>query len=252
MTSDSKIMKNKHNFSDKNFSGKDPKGLENILEVSFKNQNLFQEALIHRSYLNEHPECSLKHNERLEFLGDSVLELLVSEYLYKEFQRPEGEMTNLRAALVNSETLGEIAKKLKIEDYLFLSKGEAKDTGRARTVLLANALEAIIGAIYLDKGLTEASRFIRKNILSALPDILKKEIIKDSKTQFQEISQERFRVTPRYEVLKEWGPDHAKRFLVGLYLNKTIMAQGQGFSKQEAEEAAARKALQALNSNTKL
>jgi len=245
-------MKNKNNFTGQSIFKKDLAGLEKILEVHFKNQSLLQEALIHRSYLNEHPECSLEHNERLEFLGDSVLELLVSEYLYKEFQRPEGEMTNIRAALVNSGALAEIAKKLKIEDYLFLSRGEAKDTGRARMVLLANALEAIIGAIYLDQGLARASRFVKKNVLSVLPNIIEKEIIKDPKTQFQEITQEKFRVTPRYEVLKEWGPDHAKRFLIGLYLNKTIVAQGQGFSKQEAEEAAARKALQALNSNDKL
>jgi len=245
-------MKNKNNFTGQSIFKKDLAGLEKILEVHFKNQSLLQEALIHRSYLNEHPECSLEHNERLEFLGDSVLELLVSEYLYKEFQRPEGEMTNIRAALVNSGALAEIAKKLKIEDYLFLSRGEAKDTGRARMVLLANALEAIIGAIYLDQGLARASRFVKKNVLSVLPNIIEKEIIKDPKTQFQEITQEKFRVTPRYEVIKEWGPDHAKRFLIGLYLNKTIVAQGQGFSKQEAEEAAARKALQALNSNDKL
>jgi len=243
MTSDSKIMKNKHNFSDKNFSGKDPKGLENILEVSFKNQNLFQEALIHRSYLNEHPECSLKHNERLEFLGDSVLELLVSEYLYKEFQRPEGEMTNLRAALVNSETLGEIAKKLKIEDYLFLSKGEAKDTGRARQYILANVFEACIGAIYIDQGYEAAKQFVAGQLFAKTDEIVRKRLWQDAKSRFQEMSQEHANVTPTYETLSQQGPDHDRVFTVGVFLRKQLVAEGEGRSKQEAEQQAAEKAI---------
>jgi len=227
--------------SSSDFSQKSLKELEEILEVRFKNKDLLQEALIHRSYINEHPECSLENNERLEFLGDSALELLVSEYLYKKFEKPEGEMTNLRAALVNSKILSEIAKKLKIGDYLFFSKGEAKDSNsRARMALLANALEAVIGAIYLDQGINKTRKFVKKNILSALPNILKRKIIKDPKTQLQEITQEKFRVIPHYKVLKEWGPDHARKFLIGLYLNRKILAKGEGCSKQEAEENAAR------------
>lgn len=242
-------MKNDHSFSYCDSLEKSLGKLEKILEVHFKNQNLLKIALTHRSYLNEHPEFLKEHNERLEFLGDSVLELLVSEYLYEKFQKPEGEMTNLRAALVNSEILGKIAKKLKIEDYLFLSKGEAKDINRARMALLANALEAIIGAIYLDQGMEKARSFVKKNILILLPDILKKKIIKDPKTQFQEIAQERFSITPHYKVLREWGPDHEKRFLIGLYLNKKIITKGEGFSKQEAEEKAANKALKSIETN---
>lgn len=225
------------------------KGLERNLKVHFKNQDLLKKALVHRSYLNEHPEFSDEHNERLEFLGDSILEFLVSEYLYKNFKKPEGEMTNLRAALVNSEALAKIARTLEIEDYLFLSRGEAKDTGRARMSILANALEAIIGAIYLDQGIKGARFFVKRNILSFLPNILEKRIIKDPKSRFQEIAQEKYEITPDYKVLKEWGPEHRREFLVGVYLDEKLVAKGQGFSKQEAEEEAAKKALQALNSN---
>ncbi len=220
--------------------------LEKILNVHFKNKNLLLEALTHRSYLNEHPELSLGHNERLEFLGDAVLELLVSEHLYKNFKKPEGEMTNLRAALVNAKSLANIAKNLYIEDYLFLSKGEKKDSKRARESLLANTLEAIIGAIYLDQGIEVAREFIEKNILSHLPVILKKQDIKDAKSRFQEVTQEKFKITPEYKVLREWGPDHQKQFQVGVYLNKKLIAEGQGFSIKEAEEEAAKKALKGI------
>jgi ribonuclease-3 len=220
--------------------------LEKVLGVHFRNQKLLLEALTHRSYLNEYPEPSLEHNERLEFLGDAVLELLVSEYLYKNFKKPEGEMTNLRAALVNAKTLANVAKNLYIENYLLLSKGEKNDTSRAREALLANALEAIIGAIYLDQGIESAGKFIEKNILSLLPRVLKREVIKDAKSRFQEVAQEKFGITPDYKVLKEWGPDHQKQFQVGAYLEKKLIAQGQGFSIKEAEEEAAKKALRAL------
>jgi ribonuclease-3 len=149
------------------------------------------------------------------------------------------------------KNLSEIAKKLKIENHLFFSKGEAKDSNsRARTALLANALEAVIGAIYLDQGINKTRRFVKKNILSALPNILKRKIIKDPKTQLQEITQEKFRVTPHYKVLKEWGPDHAKKFLIGLYLNKKVLAKGEGCSKQEAEESAARLGLKKMHKQT--
>lgn len=227
-------------------------GLENILGVHFKDRKLLQSALTHRSYLNEHPEFSQEyreHNERLEFLGDAVLELLVSEHLYNNFQKPEGEMTNLRAALVNSEALSKIAKSLKIEDYLLLSKGEKKDVGRARTLILANALEAVIGAFYIDQGIEKTRIFIKRNILSCLPNILQAETIKDPKSRFQEIAQEKFGITPNYKVLKEWGPDHQRKFSIGVYLNEKLIAQGQGFSKQEAEEETAQKALKQLDTS---
>lgn len=225
--------------------------LEKFLKVNFKDIRLLKEALVHRSYLNEYPKCPFEHNERLEFLGDSVLELLVSEYLYKNFRKPEGEMTDLRASLVNSENLANIARKLKIGKFLLLSKGEAKDIGRARIAILANTLEAIIGAIYLDQGLERVREFIRENILSLLPEILEKKVIKDPKTQLQEIAQERFSITPHYEVLEEWGPDHKREFLVGAYLEKKLIAKDQGFSKQEAEEKAAQKALQIITNHQK-
>jgi len=227
---------------------KDISLLEQKLDLKFKNKNLLITALTHRSYLNEHPEVSLEHNERLEFLGDAVLEFLVSEYLYKNFQKPEGEMTNLRAALVNTKALADVAKNLYIEEYLFLSKGEKNDKGRARESLLANALEAIIGATYLDQGIEIARKFVEKNILKNLPEILKKRDIKDAKSRFQEIAQEKFKITPEYKVLKEWGPDHQKQFQVGVYLGNKLIEKGQGFSIKEAEEEAANKALKSLNS----
>ena len=220
--------------------------LEQILNVRFKDQNLLKTSVTHRSYLNEHPELSQENNERLEFLGDAILELLVSEYLYKKFKKSEGEMTNLRAALVNSVTLAGIAKDLKIEDYLFLSKGETNDTGRARASILANTIEAIIGAIYLDQGIVITRNFIKEKVLSFLPEILQKEVIKDSKSRFQEVAQEKSGITPAYKVIKEWGPDHEKQFLVGVYLDEKFSGQGKGFSKQEAEEEAAHDALRQM------
>ncbi len=218
--------------------------IEKVFGVHFKNKNLLKQALTHRSYLNEHPKLSLQHNERLEFLGDAVLELAVSEYLYKNLQKPEGEMTNLRAALVNTKNLANVAKGLEIDDYLLLSKGERRDTGRAREALMANALEAIIGAIYLDQGFEKARTFIEKNIITpCLPELLQKKVIKDAKSYFQEIVQEKVGITPSYQMLREWGPDHKKQFEVGVCLGKEVIAKGQGFSIKEAEEAAAKKAL---------
>ncbi len=218
-------------------------GLEEILGVHFKNKNLLKTALTHKSYLNEHPKASQEHNERLEFLGDAVLEFLVTDYLYKNFNKPEGEMTALRASLVNSQQLAQVARILKIESYLLLSKGEQKDKGRARISILANALEAIIGAIYLDQGIEKTREFVKANILVHLPEIIQKGKFQDPKSRFQEIAQEKFAITPTYQTLKEWGPDHQREFLVGVYLDKKLIAKGHGFSKQEAEEEAAREAL---------
>jgi ribonuclease-3 len=213
------------------------------LGIKFKDIDLLKQALIHRSYLNEHPGFGLGHNERLEFLGDAVLELVVTEYLYKNYDNPEGEMTAWRASLVNTEMLSKIANKLGIGDYLMLSKGEAKDRGRGRQCILADTLEAVIGAIYLDQGYKAAQKFIEKNILNELPQIIEKGLYRDPKSRFQEEAQEKVGVTPVYKVLDEWGPDHAKEFEVGVFLENELVAKGHGFSKQEAEEEAAREAL---------
>lgn len=223
---------------------KDIQPLEQALGVSFDNKDLFQQSLVHRSYLNEHPEYTRDHNERLEFLGDAVLELIVTEYLFNTFPNPEGELTNWRAALVNAVMLGEIAMNLGIEDYLYLSKGEAKDVQtKARQIILANAMEAIIGAIYLDKGYDAAKEFVLRTVVSKLADILSSNSYKDPKSRFQEVSQELMNITPNYKVISEQGPDHAKEFKVGIFLGQEKIAEGLGTSKQEAQVAAAKEAL---------
>lgn len=221
--------------------------LEKKIGVKFNNIELLKQSVTHRSYLNEHRSYNLDHNERLEFLGDAVLELVVTEYLYGNYPNPEGELTNWRAALVNGEMLAKIAKKLKIEEYLMMSKGETKDTGRARQYLLANAFEAIIGAIYLDqknKGYKEAEKFIMKNVICELPNIIENKLYMDPKSRFQEESQDKTGVTPSYRVLEESGPDHDKKFIVGVYLEDEIVAKGEGQSKQEAQRSAAEKGLE--------
>ncbi len=217
--------------------------LEKSIGIKFNNQELLQQSLIHRSYLNENPDSPLEDNERLEFLGDAILEMVVTEHLYQNYPNPEGDLTNWRAALVNAKLLAKVASRLKINNYLFLSRGEAKDTGRARQYILANAFEALIGAIYLDQGYEKARRFIEKEILEELPQILKQKLYRDPKSSFQERAQDRFGITPVYEVIKEWGPDHAKHFVVGVYLNQELVAKGEGASKQEAQEKAAEAAL---------
>jgi ribonuclease-3 len=219
--------------------------LEKNLGLEFKNRDLLIEAFCHRSYLNEHPDFPLPHNERLEFLGDAVLELIVTEYLYKKYpEKNEGELTNWRAALVNAKILGELAKDLGFNDFLLLSKGEEKETGKARLYILANTFEALIGAIYLDQGYEVAKNFVEKNLIEKkLPEIIEKGLFKDPKTRFQEEAQERVKITPTYKVLEEWGPDHAKHFIVGVFLGNELIAKGEGSSKQEAEEEAAKNAL---------
>ncbi|MBU1038887.1 ribonuclease III [Patescibacteria group bacterium] len=218
--------------------------LEKIIGYKFKEIDLLRQSLVHRSYLNENPGFNLPHNERLEFLGDAVLELVVTEYLYKNYPNPEGELTNWRAALVNANFLGEIAGFLNLGDYLYLSRGEAKDSNsKARLYILANAIEAVIGAIYLDAGWEQASQFINKSILSHLPEVLAKALYLDPKSRFQEIAQDKVGITPRYDVLSEVGPDHAKIFRVGLYLDSELIAEGQGSSKQEAQVSAAQAGL---------
>ena len=204
------------------------------------------QALTHRSYLNENPAFRVGHNERLEFLGDAVLELVVTEKLYAEFpDKPEGELTSFRAALVNAKMLSDVAADIGINDFLLLSRGEAKDVGRARQYILANAMEALIGAIYLDGGYDTARDFIHRAVLSRLPEVLDKKLYKDPKSLFQECAQECVGVTPTYEVMREWGPDHDKHFVVGIFLGEQLVAEGEGASKQQAQEEAARAGLQA-------
>lgn len=217
--------------------------LEQKLGVSFKNRDLLLEALTHRSYLNEKTDWHLDHNERMEFLGDAVLELVVTDYLFKNHKDPEGVLTSWRAALVNSSMLAEISQKIELNEYVLLSHGERKDNGRARQYILANALEAIIGAVYLDRGYQEAEELIERTILSELPRIIEQKLYQDSKSLFQEQAQERLGITPSYNVLSQWGPDHAKNFKVGAYLGEELAGVGFGLSKQEAQQKAAEDAL---------
>ena len=224
---------------------KDFSPLEKKLGLKFKNKDLLIQAFCHRSYLNENPDFYLTHNERLEFLGDAVLELIVTEYLYQKYpKKSEGELTNWRAALVNAKMLSEIAKDLGFNDFLLLSRGEAKELGKARQYILANTFEALIGAIYLDQGYETCREFIKKYLTIKLPEIIEKGLFKDAKSRFQEEAQERVGITPSYKVLEEWGPDHAKHFIVGIFLGEELVAKGEGSSKQEAEEEAAKQALE--------
>ncbi|MDP1689930.1 MAG: ribonuclease III [bacterium] len=218
------------------------------LGCSFKNLDLLIEALTHRSYLNEHREYTGSHNERLEFLGDAVLELAATDFLFKKFPaKPEGELTAYRASLVNTVSLAESSQALGVNDFLLLSKGEAKDTGRARDVILADAFEAIIGAVYLDQGFTAAEAFIAKNLYGKIENIIAKRSYQDAKSRFQELAQEKRGTTPNYETLSEVGPDHDKRFTVGVFIGASEIAEGQGQSKQEAEQSAAEAGLTAMH-----
>ncbi len=224
---------------------KDISSLEKKIGVNFSNQDLLTEAVVHRSYLNEHPDFPLNQNERLEFLGDAVLELVVTEYLYRNYPNPEGELTNWRASLVNARMLSELASEISLEDHLYLSRGEEKDSGsKARQFILANAFEAVIGAIYLDQGMEAARQFIQRLVLVKLPYILEHGLYLDPKSRFQEMAQDKYSVTPTYRVLEEKGPDHAKWFKVGIYLDDEMVAVGEGSSKQEAQVSAALRALE--------
>lgn len=211
--------------------------------VKFNNLGFLQTAFTHRSYLNESRQGDLEQNERLEFLGDAVLELIVTQYLYQNFPNPEGELTNWRSAIVRGEVLSQVASDLKIGDQLYLSRGEERSGGRTRGLILANAFEALIGAIYLDRGYEEAARFIDRFLLSRLDEIIEKKLYVDSKSHLQELAQEKLNRTPSYAVLSEEGPDHFKQFTVGVYVGEKLAAQGVGSSKQRAETAAATEAL---------
>jgi ribonuclease III len=224
---------------------KDISELEKKIKIKFKNLDLLNTAVTHRSYLNENRGYKLDQNERLEFLGDAVLELVVTDYLYSNFPNPEGELTNWRASLVNKDMLARVSRSIGVEDFLLMSRGEAKDTGRAREYLLANAMEAIIGAIYLDHGYESAKKFILENIVVNLKEVLESKSYLDAKSHFQEQAQDKEGITPNYRVISESGPDHDKKFVVGVYLGDDKVAEGEGCSKQEAQRNAAKAGLEA-------
>lgn len=223
---------------------KDISALEERLGLKFKDTDLLLMSVIHRSYLNEHPSFHLGHNERLEFLGDAVIELVVTEYLYEHYPNPEGELTTWRSALVNAIMLGGIARELGVEEFLHLSRGESKDTdSKARMYILANTFEAIVGALYLDQGYGPCKEWIGEKVITRLPYILEHKLYADPKSRFQEASQDKVGLTPSYKVIDEAGPDHAKVFTVGVYLGNEQVALGKGTSKQEAQVDAAQNAL---------
>ncbi len=214
--------------------------------VGFKDKRLLETAFTHRSYLNENRAAGREHNERLEFLGDAVLELVVTEFLYGKYpEKPEGDLTALRAALVNTISISDAATKLGMNDFLLLSRGESKDTGRARGIILANAFEALIGAIYLDQGYKAAHDFLDAQLFHKADEVVEKRLWQDAKSRFQEIAQDKAGVTPTYTLLDQEGPDHDKRFTIAAYIGKEKIASGEGKSKQEAEQAAAEAALAA-------
>jgi len=222
--------------------------LEGILSVTFDDKEHLLSAITHRSYLNEHREATQDHNERLEFLGDAVLELVATDYLFTKYpDKPEGDLTAIRAALVNTVSLSESSTALGVNDYLLMSKGEAKDTGRARNYILANAFEALIGALYMDKGYDVAKQFIANQLFPKTDQIVEKRLWQDAKSRFQELAQEHVSITPTYETLNQVGPDHDRVFTVGVFLGKDKVAEGNGQAKQEAEQAAAEAAIEVKN-----
>jgi ribonuclease-3 len=221
-----------------------PTEFKKYIEVSFNDEKLLEQAFIHRSFINENPRTGLVHNERLEFLGDAVLELIVTDYLYATYpNHNEGDLTAYRSALVNAVTLGEVADSLHFNSMIKLSKGEAKDVSRARSSILADAYEAFVGALYLDQGYEAAREFVLRTVLVKTAEIIRQGLYKDAKSFVQEKSQEVYGFTPSYNVLHEEGPDHDKLFKIGVYFGEELIAEGEGKSKQEGETAAARAAL---------
>lgn len=220
--------------------------LQKLLGVTFNEKTLLLTAITHRSYLNEHREATWEHNERLEFLGDAVLELVVTDYLFSAYpEKPEGDLTAIRAALVNTISLAAASEKLGVNQYLLMSKGEAKDEGRARQYILANVFESCVGALYLDLGYDAAKKFIADRLFPNTEEIISKRLWQDAKSRFQELAQEHASVTPTYELITQEGPDHDRVFTVGVFLRKEKVAEGKGRSKQEAEQQAAQAAVQA-------
>ena len=224
---------------------KDFTSFEEKVGFSFKDKQLIQTAFTHRSYLNENRDTTKEHNERLEFLGDAVLELVVTDFLFHKYpERPEGELTAFRAALVNTQSISESATELGMNDYLLLSRGESKDTGRARQYILANTFEAFIGALYQDQGYDAAKQFIENTLFPKIDEIVAKRLWQDAKSYFQEKTHEVHSVTPSYDLVDQVGPDHDKKFIAAAMIGDEAVAQGEGRSKQEAEQAAARRALE--------
>lgn len=220
--------------------------LEKKLGISFNDKALLKQSLVHRSYLNEHPEYEGGANERLEFLGDAILEFVVSFYLFTHFPHlPEGRLTAIRSALVSTQNLAKTAKKLQLGNFLFLARGE-ESGGRKNPGILGDTVESLIGAIFLDQGLERAKEFIQKTILTRLPEIIKTKSYQDPKSKLQEITQEQYKTLPLYKILKEEGPDHAKIFTVAVFVAGKQMGQGRGGSRQEAEKKAAQKALEKI------
>lgn len=213
------------------------------LKITFTDINYLVTAFTHRSYVNEHKKSAQEHNERLEFLGDAVLELVVTHYLFDNYEEPEGILTNWRSALVRTESIGAAATRLGFEKMLRLSRGEKHGSDRARQQILANSFEAVIGAIYLDQGYEAAKTFITDNIISTLPEILKSGSWRDSKSYLQEVAQEKDGQTPVYKVLSEDGPDHDKVFTLGVFIGSQLKGSGSGSSKQAAQQKAAEEAL---------
>ena len=221
---------------------------EEKTKIIFKDKNLLKQAFIHRSYINENTNTGLCHNERLEFLGDAVLELIVTNFLYKKYPTyTEGELTALRSSLVNAIILSETASKVGMNDFLLLSKGESKDNGKARQYILANTFEAFIGAVYLDQGYDIANKFISEYLFPLVEEIVLKKLWRDAKSLVQEKAQEIVGTTPAYKVLNESGPDHDKHFTIGIMFGASLIAEGKGKSKQEAEQKAAEAALKVKN-----
>lgn len=224
----------------------DMPGLQKKLGTTFTDTTILLTAITHRSYLNEHREATWGHNERLEFLGDAVLELVVTDFLFREYPgKPEGELTAVRAALVNTISLAAAAEQLDLGAHLLMSKGEAKDTGRARQYILANLFEACIGALYVDQGYAVAQRFIAAQLFEKTAEIVRLRLWQDAKSRFQEMAQERAGVTPTYETISQVGPDHDRLFTVGVFLRRQLVAEGEGRSKQEAEQQAAERGIAA-------
>lgn len=220
---------------------------EKKIGLNFKNKELLKRSLTHRSFLNENSSDELKNNERLEFLGDAVLELVISEYLFHEYpDRPEGELTSFRAAVVKTDSLAKISKKLDIGEFLLMSKGEEMTGGREKDYLLANAFEAIIGALYTDQGYEPVKEFLTKHLTPQISTIVKYRLDIDSKTKLQEKTQDIFKTTPTYKVIKEEGPDHDKRFTIVVKIKGKVYGEGEGITKQKAEDAAATQALRKL------
>lgn len=239
-----RISYNSHGMSEERNIENDLVKIEKMIGFTFKDKINLLTAITHRSYLNENRGAIQDHNERFEFLGDAVLELVVTDFLFNKYpEKPEGELTAVRAALVNTVSLADASNTLGINDYLLMSKGEAKDTGRARQYILANAFEALIGALYIDQGYESSQKFIAERLFPKTEKIVEKRLWQDSKSRFQELAQENASVTPTYETLEQVGPDHDRIFTVGVFLGKEKVGEGKGRAKQEAEQEAAENAL---------